>query len=187
MYEWSLDALRATPAIDSIVIALPAGAPTVAGVICVIGGATRSASVQNALAAAPANADTILVHDAARPLLTPELASEVLAGLHGVDAAIAAAPVTNTTKECDDDHLVLRTLDRSRLWSIQTPQVFSRAALQGALSQPPQEVAQATDEAMLVERAGGRVRVVPAPPENLKVTTRLDLLVAEQLLATRAD
>jgi len=187
MWEWSAAALRSVPQIEEIVLALPPGVAAVAGVVCVTGGAVRSESVRNALAAAPPDADPILVHDAARPLLTAELAEAVLAGLDGVDAAIAATRVTDTTKECDDENLVLRTLDRSRLWAVQTPQVFRRAALEQALSLAAEEVAQATDEALLVERAGGRVRVVPAPAENLKVTTPLDLLVAEQLLARRAD
>jgi 2-C-methyl-D-erythritol 4-phosphate cytidylyltransferase len=119
--------------------------------------------------------------------VTSELIAAVLAALDGVDAAIAAAPVTDTTKECDDAGIVLRTLERSRLWQVQTPQVFTRAALELALDAPDHVLAAATDEAWLLERAGGVVRVVPAPAENLKVTTPLDLLVAEQLLAGRAD
>ncbi len=152
-----------------------------------LGGEVRSASVRAALAAAGADADRVLVHDAARPLVTPELIEAVLAGLDGVDCAIAAAPVTSTVKEAGTDLIVTRTLERSRLWSVQTPQVFTRAALECALALPPGEVAAATDEALLVERAGGRVRIVPAPAENLKVTTPLDLRVAERLLAGRAD
>jgi 2-C-methyl-D-erythritol 4-phosphate cytidylyltransferase len=185
LYEWSVLALRASTRIEAIVLALPPGVPPIPGLLCVTGGTARSDSVRNALAAAPPAADPILIQDAARPLLTPELVDAVLAGLHGADAAIAAARVTDTTKECDDDHLVVRTLDRSRLWAVQTPQVFRRAALERALAGPPDEVAAATDEALLVERHGGRVRVVAAPRENLKVTTPLDLLVAEQLLALR--
>jgi 2-C-methyl-D-erythritol 4-phosphate cytidylyltransferase len=153
----------------------------------VTGGATRSASVQAALAAAPAAADPVLIHDAARPLVTRVLIEAVLAGLGGVDCAIAAAPVTNTTKQCDDDQIVLRTLDRTHLWAVQTPQVFRREALERALAGPPDAVARATDEASLIEDAGGSVRVVSAPPENLKITTPLDLVVAEQLLAARVD
>ena len=188
MLEWSVDALRSIAAIETIVVALPAGTAAPTGCIGVTGGVTRSASVRNALAAAPADADPILIHDAARPLVTVELIEAVLAALEGVDCAIAAAPVTNTTKESGGDGIVLRTLDRSRLWSVQTPQVFWRAALERAFARLPlEEVARATDEALLIERDGGSVRVVPAPAENLKVTTPLDLLVAEQLLARRVD
>ena len=76
----------------------------------------------------------------------------------------------------------MRTLDRSRLWAVQTPQVFRREALERALAQADDVVAAATDDAALVEALGGTVRIVPSPPENLKVTTALDLRVAEMLL-----
>jgi 2-C-methyl-D-erythritol 4-phosphate cytidylyltransferase len=143
----------------------------------------RAASVAAALAAS--DGDPVLIHDAARPLLEPGLAERVLAGVEGVDAAIAATPVTDTTKEVDADGLVTRTLDRAGLWAVQTPQVFRRAALERALDVPDAVLAEATDEAWLVERAGGRVRIVAAPRENLKVTTPLDLRIAEELLAAR--
>jgi 2-C-methyl-D-erythritol 4-phosphate cytidylyltransferase len=187
MLEWSIAALRATASIEQIVVALPADVAGPPGCVCVTGGATRNDSVRAALAAAAPDADPVLIHDAARPLLTAELIEAVLAGLDGADAAIAAAPVSDTTKETDAAGIVTRTLERSRLWAVQTPQVFTRAALDAALAQPAEELARATDEALLVERAGGRVRVVPAAADNIKVTTPLDLLVVEQLLARRAD
>ncbi|HEX2702671.1 MAG TPA: 2-C-methyl-D-erythritol 4-phosphate cytidylyltransferase [Solirubrobacteraceae bacterium] len=188
MFEWSIAALCSIPRIEQIVLALPPGETAPAGCIGVTGGLTRNESVQAAFAAARSDLEPVLIHDAARPLVTAALIEQVLAGLDGVDCAIAASPVTDTTKECDDEHLVLRTLDRSRLWSVQTPQVFTRAALQRALAHsPPAEVARATDEATLVERSGGMVRVVPAPAENLKVTTPLDLSLAELLLSRRVD
>jgi 2-C-methyl-D-erythritol 4-phosphate cytidylyltransferase len=146
----------------------------------------RSASVRAALAGSASSGDPVIVHDAARPLLTPELARAVLAGLDGVDGAVAAAPVADTIKETGDDRIVARTLERDRLWAIQTPQVFRRAALERALDVDDDVLAAATDDAWLLERAGGRVRVVEAPRENLKVTTELDLRVAEALLAERA-
>ena len=123
----------------------------------------------------------ILVHDAARPLVTPELFAACLSALGDADAAIAATPVTDTIKECEDGRVV-RTLDRSRLWAVQTPQVFRRAALTRALDQGDDVVGAATDDAALVEALGGTVRIVPAPRENLKVTTPLDAQVAEMLL-----
>jgi 2-C-methyl-D-erythritol 4-phosphate cytidylyltransferase len=188
MLEWSVAALRSTAAIEQIVLALPPGVTAPAGCIGVPGGVRRNDSVKAAFAAARSDLDPVLIHDAARPLVTAVLIEEVLAALDGVDCAIAASPVTDTTKECDDEHLVLRTLDRSRLWRVQTPQVFTRAALERALTHSePVEVAQATDEALLVERFGGTVRVVPAPAENLKVTTQLDLNLAELLLSQRVD
>ena len=97
---------------------------------------------------------------------------------------IAAAPVTDTIKEVGDDgRTVQRTLDRARLWAVQTPQVFRRAALERALAVTDDELAQATDDAWLVERAGGVVRIVGSDPGNLKITTREDLRVAELLLS----
>lgn len=164
-------------------MALPPGLDAPEGVIGVPGGAERSHSVRNALAAAPGD-DAVLVHDAARPLLTAELAEQCLRALgEGVDAAIAAAPVTDTTKEAGPDGVVTRTLDRSTLWAVQTPQVFRRKALEDVMAQPDEVLAAATDDASLIEAAGGTVRLVPAPRENLKVTTPVDLQVAELLLA----
>lgn len=185
MLEWSIAALRAVPAIERIVVALPAGVAAPEGCIGVPGGEQRSHSVRAALAAA-GEGDAVLVHDAARPLVTAELVARCLAALDGGwDAAIAAAPVTDTIKRADAGGRVVETLDRSALWSIQTPQVFRRAALERALARPDAELAAATDDAMLVERDGGSVRIVAAPPENLKVTTALDLAVAELLLRAR--
>ena len=186
MLQWSVDALRAVPEIERIVVALPEGERAPEGTIGVPGGGVRSESVRRALAAA-GGLDPVLVHDAARPLLTPSLAAAVLRALDGVDAAIAAAPVTDTVKQAGADHLVTATLDRSRLWSVQTPQAFTLAALGRALEVDAQQLSQATDDAWLVERLGGRVRIVPAPAENLKVTTSLDLRLAELLFAERAD
>jgi 2-C-methyl-D-erythritol 4-phosphate cytidylyltransferase len=224
LLQWSVDALRAVAAIGRIVVALPAGVATPAGTIGVEGGAVRSQSVRRALAAAGSgpDAELVLVHDAARPLLTPELAERVLAAVgetsdggddHGgddqeggdrvggdeaggragtdgagrdpVDAAIAAAPMTDTVKRVGRDRRVLETLDRSALWAVQTPQVFRRAALERALDVPAEVLARASDDAWLVERAGGTVSVVEAPRENFKITTALDLALAELLLARR--
>jgi 2-C-methyl-D-erythritol 4-phosphate cytidylyltransferase len=123
------------------------------------------------------------VHDAARPLVSPGLFTATLEALAGADAAVAAAPVTDTIKEAGGDHVVQRTLDRSRLWAIQTPQAFRRDALLHALDVGDDVLAQATDDAWLVERAGGRVVVVPSTPRNFKVTTPHDLEVAGRLLS----
>ncbi len=125
------------------------------------------------------------MHDAARPLVEPGLFVAALAALEGADAAVAAAQVTDTVKEAGPDRRVTATLDRSRLWAIQTPQAFRRSALERALDVGDDVLAQATDDAWLVERAGGSVVVVPAPPGNFKVTTPHDLQVAELLLRDR--
>jgi 2-C-methyl-D-erythritol 4-phosphate cytidylyltransferase len=125
----------------------------------------------------------VVVHDAARPLVTRELVEHCVGALQpGVDAAIAAAPVTDTVKEASPDGRVLRTLDRAALWAIQTPQAFRADVLRRALDVDEETLAAATDDASLVEAAGGAVRVVEAPPENLKITRPADLELAEALL-----
>jgi len=191
MLQWSVDALRAVPGVERIIVALPAGAldeaPT--GTLAVAGGEARSESVRNALEAA-GEGDPVIVHDAARPLAPAALFERALDELEssGADAVIAAAPVTDTIKRVGADAAtVAETLDRSALWAVQTPQVFRRAALERVLADSgPELLAQATDDAWLIERAGGVVRVVQGPPENIKITTPTDLHVAELLLAERA-
>ena len=191
MLEWSLATLRSVPGIERIVGALPVdnlhASPQ--GVIVVPGGEARSHSVREALRAS-GDGEPVIVHDAARPLTPPEVFVRAIAELKssGADAVIAAAPVSDTIKEVDvDGHTVLRTLDRSRLWAVQTPQVFRRAALERALADAPDELlVAATDDAWLIEQAGGSVRVVDAGPLNLKVTTAIDLRLAELLLSEGA-
>jgi len=200
LVQWSVDAISQVEGIERIVLALPRGVRAPAGVTRVDGGATRSDSVRRALAAAGAGAargeaiegeaDLVLVHDGARPLVTAAIAEAVIAALAGdedADAAIAAMPVTDTVKRVDRGGGVLETLQRSELWAVQTPQVFRRAALERALAVSPQELARATDDASLIERGGGRVIVVRASDDNLKVTTPLDLRVAGLLLAQRGS
>ena len=182
MVEWSIEALRAAPSIEHVVVALPPGVAPPAGVIGAQGGEQRSLSVRNALEAA--QGDPVVVHDAARPLVTAALVEEVLAGLVDADAAIAAAPVTDTVKEARGGKVV-QTLDRAGLWAVQTPQAFRRDALERALAQTDEVLAAATDDASLVEALGGCVRVVEAPRSNLKVTSAFDLRVAELLLGER--
>jgi 2-C-methyl-D-erythritol 4-phosphate cytidylyltransferase len=174
LLEWSVSALQAAPSITQIVVALPAGMQAPPGTLGVPGGAVRSESVREALRASDEAAEIVLVHDAARPLLTPELAESVLSAAagKGVDAAVAAAPVSDTVKRASDLR-VIETLQRSELWSVQTPQAFRRSALEQALSAPAEVLAEATDDASLIERSGGHVVIVPSSPENLKVTTPL--------------
>jgi 2-C-methyl-D-erythritol 4-phosphate cytidylyltransferase len=183
MLDWSLAALRAAGIVD-VVVALPAGEGAPPDCTGVAGGATRSASVRAALAAAAPGED-VVVHDAARPLVEPSLFRRTLDELAHADCAIAAARVTDTVKEAGPDGRVVATLDRSRLWAIQTPQAFRRATLERALDVGDDVLAAATDDAWLVERAGGSVRVVESSPANLKVTTPHDLRVAELLLSER--
>jgi 2-C-methyl-D-erythritol 4-phosphate cytidylyltransferase len=190
MLEWSVSALREVAAVGRIVVALPPEAlgDAPAGTIGVAGGAVRSESVRLALAAA-GEGDPVLVHDAARPLATAELFARALSELadSGADAAIAAVPVSDTIKQVGASGTVQRTLDRSRLWAVQTPQAFRRAALERALEDASSELlAAATDDAWLIERAGGVVHVVQSDASNLKVTTSTDLRIAELLLSERS-
>lgn len=209
LLSWALETLIAVPALRRIVVVLPDGQALPADarewgladdawrapdgtprVIAVPGGRERSHSVRAGLAAADGGDpdEPVLVHDGARPLVTPALVDACLAAVtDGADAAVAAAPMTDTVKQAAtaaDEPLprVERTLDRSRLWAVQTPQVFRRAALLAALGQPDDVLAAATDDASLVEAAGGNVRIVPAPSTNLKVTVPVDLELVELLL-----
>lgn len=220
MVEWSIDAFRACDSVHSIVVAAPPGHVGEFGghdLGVVPGGATRAQSVANALEAV--GTAYVAIHDAARPLLTPDLVEALVADLDANPEAagvIAAAPVTDTIKrgsfrtgsdrkeprnEGEGAELPLRgslrtsgdrkeprvveeTEDRSQLWRAQTPQVFRTEALREALgaAERPEE---ATDEAMLVEAAGGTVLIHPVAEQNLKVTTPLDLRVAELVLEER--
>jgi 2-C-methyl-D-erythritol 4-phosphate cytidylyltransferase len=179
LIEWSIDVLSSV--CDRVVVAAPPGYDE--GPDRVRGGESRSASVRNALAAAP-EAEIAVVHDAARPLVTRELVERCLAAVGpGIDGAIAAIPMTDTVKEVATDGRVLRTLDRSALWAIQTPQVFKADILRRALERDAAALAAATDDAWLVDDVGGVITVVESYPENLKVTRESDLRIAEALLA----
>jgi 2-C-methyl-D-erythritol 4-phosphate cytidylyltransferase len=173
-------------------VALPADALDAApiGTVAVVGGAVRSQSVREALRFC-GDGDPVVVHDAARPLAPAELFERALFALEasGVDAVIAAARVSDTIKQvATDARTVERTLERSRLWAVQTPQVFRREALVRALFDADDDLlAKATDDAWLIERDGGSVQVVEAAPGNIKITTPTDLKLAELLLAEGAE
>ena len=192
MLQWSVDSLAAVAAVEQIVVALPAQALDAAppGTLGVAGGETRSESVLQALRAG-GGADLVIVHDAARPLASAALFEHALEELErsGADAVIAARPVSDTIKEVEDDgRTVRRTLDRSRLWAVQTPQVFRRVILERALTEvSPDVLRRATDDAWLVEQLEGTVRLIDAGAENIKITTATDLRLAELLLGERAS
>jgi 2-C-methyl-D-erythritol 4-phosphate cytidylyltransferase len=202
MIAWSLDACLACGSVAGVVVAVPAGYEHGLDgrerVEVVDGAPTRSGSVANALAAV--TSEYVAIHDAARPLLTATLLEDLLAALATdpeADAIIAAAPVTDTVKKVratlgsrEDPNVhrvVSETLDRTELWAAQTPQVFRTEALRQSLEVDEATRDAATDEAMLIERAGGTVLLHDAGASNLKVTTPLDLRVAELLLAERAS
>jgi 2-C-methyl-D-erythritol 4-phosphate cytidylyltransferase len=205
LVAWSLAAFAAAENIEAAIVAAPPGleaeieplAPSGLALEVVAGGERRSGSVGNALARV--ETELVAVHDAARPLVTTELIEAVLAKLEArPDAAgvIAASPLTDTVKRAREPRpekgeferggpTISRTESRDHLWAAQTPQAFRTAALREAHDADPQRLAAATDDAMLVEKSGGKVLIEPAPARNLKVTTPDDLRLAELLLGQR--
>ncbi len=194
--HWSLEALSRAASIEAIVVAAPAQdvarveeelartLPHVNVARVVAGGSTRSESVRRGLEAVPEACEWVVVHDAARPLVTPELVERVLEGARASGAATAALPMTDTVKEAGEGGVALRTLDRSRLWRVQTPQAFRRSLLWEAHRSG--EAAIATDDCQLVEALGAEVRLVEGDPGNLKITTEEDWAMV-QALAERAS
>jgi 2-C-methyl-D-erythritol 4-phosphate cytidylyltransferase len=174
LLEWSLDALR--PTCSRIVVAAP---PSHLRPGWVAGGPSRSASVRKALEAAP-EATVVVIHDAARPLVTSALVERCLDALDGVDGVIAAIPVSDTVHVASEN-VIRETPDRSTLWAAQTPQVFRADVLRKACDSNEE----ATDEATLVAAVGGTVRIVKGSSDNIKVTTPTDLRLAEALLRER--
>jgi 2-C-methyl-D-erythritol 4-phosphate cytidylyltransferase len=174
MVEWSIEALSA--ACDRVIVAAP---PSHVRPGWVAGGPSRSASVRNALDAAP-EASVVVIHDAARPLITPDLVARCLDALDDADGVIAALPVSDTVHVASD-RLIRETPDRSTLWAAQTPQVFRADVLRNAYDSNKE----ATDEASLVAAVGGTVRLVEGASDNIKVTTPTDLRLAEALLRER--
>lgn len=181
--------LAAAPSVHTIVVAAPAAEVTgvrvllapVAPVTVVAGGAERQASVAAALAAVPIGPTIVLVHDAARALTPPELVESVAAAVRGGRAAvIPVLPVVDTIKEVDADEVVLGTVDRSALRSVQTPQGFRRSVLTAAHAAAGDPL---TDDAGLVEKQGVAVTCVPGSEYALKITRPFDLALAEHLLA----
>ena len=152
----------------------------------VAGGATRQQSVWCALDTLPAEVEIVLVHDAARPLVPPALVDAVVSAVRqGRDAVIPVLPVNDTIKQVAEDGAVLATVARTQLRAVQTPQGFTRTALVAAHRAAQESGLDATDDAGLVEAAGGRVWTIPGSQEALKVTRPLDLVVAEALWAAR--
>lgn len=150
------------------------------------GGAERQDSVLAGLRLVQ-GAQTVLIHDGARPLAETALIKAAIAGLEGYDGSIAAVPPKDTIKESGDGTLVGRTLDRKSLWAVQTPQVFRHEALIRAYEQAGRDGFYSTDDAALVERYGGKVRIVMGSYANIKVTTPEDLRVAELFLTGRIE
>ena len=178
------------PAVSTVVVAAPAAylartrralsdVPGAGRVRVVEGGAERQDSVWRGLQAAPDDAAVILVHDAVRPFVTGALIDRVVAAARSGGAAICALPIAETVKRVRDS-VVEATIDRSALWSVQTPQAFRAALLREAHEKARRDAFLGTDESMLVERLGHAVAVVRGIPENVKITTPDDLRRARQ-------
>ncbi|HEV3156490.1 MAG TPA: 2-C-methyl-D-erythritol 4-phosphate cytidylyltransferase [Candidatus Baltobacteraceae bacterium] len=207
MLSWSLEVLASLSEVVSFVIAAEAehvenvlGIAREVGLLTedvprsgakqvrvVVGGATRQESVRRALDAVDPTHDAVMVHDAARPLVRREDVRRAIELVGPSRAALLAAPVSDTLKEIAPDGSVLRTLDRSRLWAAQTPQLALLADLRKAHAVAHRDGYQGTDEAELLERIGVSVNVVSSSNENFKVTFPDDLLRAEALLVRRFE
>jgi 2-C-methyl-D-erythritol 4-phosphate cytidylyltransferase len=193
MLAWTLDALDAAATVDDIVVvagahtreqieALLATGTWAKPTVVVTGGARRQDSVAAGVAVVRADADVVLVHDAARPLATAAQFDACAARAAAAGAAILAAPVCDTLKRVEGD-LIAATVSREALWGAQTPQGFQRTALVEALTSSADRTV--TDEAALFEARGWPVAIVPGDRANLKVTFPEDLALAEVLLLAR--
>ncbi len=193
---WVLEALSASGVIAEIIVVASEANREAVESLCtalglslpvqvVIGGAERALSVRAGVEHVPDDRRYVLIHDAARPLVTPELVRRAIAAALRHGAAVAAIPVTDTIKQVASDGRVVTTPERSTLVAAQTPQVFRLDWLREAYRRAGAQWVTATDEAMLLERAGFPVYVFPGDPENLKLTKPLDVAIAELILERR--
>jgi 2-C-methyl-D-erythritol 4-phosphate cytidylyltransferase len=185
--DWAVQACRHWSA--GVVLVVPAGEAGDHGADEVVtGGPTRADSVRHGLAAVPADAEVIVVHDAARPLATPALFDAVIRAVteRGAGGAVPGLTLSDTIKVVDESGHVTATPDRRTLVAVQTPQAFGAAVLRRA-HEHAAPGAGATDDASLVEAIGEAVVVVPGDPANLKITTPEDLRTAERHLARGED
>ncbi len=193
---WVLEALVASEVVETIVVVANDVNRAAVEALCrslvrripvevTLGGAQRALSVRAGVELLDPTLRYVLVHDAARPLVTPELIRRAVAAVEQYGAAVAAVPVVDTVKQVTLDGRVVTTPDRASLVAAQTPQAFRLDWLREAYQRVGAAAAAATDEAVLLERAGFPVHVFPGDPENLKVTTPLDVTIAECLLSRR--
>lgn len=188
---WSVEALLKAGAREAVVVIAADAEATaqtalagLSGWRAVPGGATRAASVQAGLAALTADdAEPVLIHDAARPFLSADVIKALLQGLEDADGALPALAVADSLRRAEGDFIV-GGVDRDNLWRAQTPQAFRLKTIRDAYAAWPNDEA-ATDEAEVVERAGGRVRLIPGDPRLLKLTYPEDFAMAEALAAPR--
>ncbi len=194
---WTLDAVLGCDAITWIgIVGQPVDAEAIAAIVAaaqpdrpvqwIVGGDTRQDSVRCGLAALPPEAEGVLIHDGARCLVSTELLERCVAAVRSGEAVIAATPVTDTIKTVDADGTITDTPDRSLLWAAQTPQGFPVAQLRQAHGRAETEGWSVTDDAALFERLGWPVRVLPASPANIKLTTPFDLRIAAAILTDQS-
>jgi 2-C-methyl-D-erythritol 4-phosphate cytidylyltransferase len=150
------------------------------------GGEERQDSVFNALQVVPKQAEIVVVHDGARPLVTPEIIKRSLDELEGWDGVIVGVPAKDTLKLVEAQ-AVVETLDRERIWQVQTPQVFRADLLTEAYRAAITKGYYGTDDAALMEQLGYKIKVTMGSYENIKITTPEDLVIAEAILAQRAE
>ncbi|HEX9022030.1 MAG TPA: 2-C-methyl-D-erythritol 4-phosphate cytidylyltransferase [Nitrospirota bacterium] len=151
----------------------------------VAGGKERQDSVANGLQRLEKDAAVVLVHDGVRPFVTQEMIRETVELAKKGENVAVGVPIKDTIKEVDGKGIVRRTLERNKLWAIQTPQAFPVRALKRAYEESSRHNVYGTDDAMLVERAGGAVRVIMGSYDNIKITTPEDLILAEEILKRR--
>jgi len=199
LFSWTLEAVFEAGLFTEVLVACPPedmdalgrilkkGAFGEARTRLVAGGETRQESVANCIREISVDCDIVAVHDAARPLVTPQLVIDVMNRANETGAAIAAVPCKDTLKLCDDKGVVSKTLDRSRVWLVQTPQCFRHDLLVSAHEKAQREGDLATDDAALVERMGAPVHVVMGSYENIKVTTPEDVPICEEILSRRQN
>ena len=194
--EWTLKAAFSSKSINWVgIIGQPKDKSSICSIIhdslksveWINGGATRQQSVQRGLAALPDDAQSVLIHDGARCLVSPIVFDDIAKIVSNGHAVIAASRVTDTIKKVDNNGEIIDTPPRSDLWSAQTPQGFPVDKLKYAHSEAIAKEWNVTDDASLFERLGFPVKIYDAGPSNIKVTTPFDLVIAESLLATKKD
>ncbi len=152
----------------------------------VVGGKERIHSVQAGLQEVDPEAELIAIHDGARPLVTQAVIRDAVTRAMLTGAAAPALPLTDTIKRTEDG-LVVETVDRSQLWAVQTPQVFEAGLIRAATQKAVEDGELLTDDCGAVERLGMKVTLTSGSPENIKITTPLDLILGEAILQARVD
>jgi len=194
---YTLEAFEKCPAIDYVLMVVRSGEEEycLSEVVerygfkkvlrIVIGGEKRQDSVYRGIKELDKDTDIVVVHDGVRPFVSPDLISETIRLAMYVDGVVAALPVKDTLKEVSEEGLIKGTPHRESMWYAQTPQTFKKRVLEEAFVRAYNDNFYGTDESSLVERVGCKVRIIEGSPENIKITTKEDLLHAELILRMR--